>query len=659
MGFRLKTILGVACIEALLVFLLIWSSLAFLRGSNQEQLIKRAETTAQLFATMCTSPVLTLDLATLKSQVALLARDESLIYVRVTSAAHGVLMEHGDTRALDQGGPPVPQGGNGLEDGIADARADIAEGGVRYGWVEIGFADTGIARMLTVAKDQALMTAGVGMILSALFSLALGTYLTRQLDALVKASNAIGAYRFDYRLPVKGRDELSQVAKAFNSMAEELRTSNRQMEERIRQRTEELARANESLQSEMSQRMRAHRDISQILNSISVMLVGINRQGRVFRWSKAAEQSFQLQAERAVGQAFTALPLPWDWQAVLHCVEECMRSVQPVKANNIWYERLDGTDGFLTITASPLLDEKDTISGCLLLGDDITDVKFLEAKLSNAAKLEAIGQLAAGIAHEINTPAQYVGDAVTFLKSSYEGLDTLMAKVEELSRMPEAVGESGARILGDLLEEIDAGFIKAEVPKTIDLVFEGIERISTIVQAMRRFSYSGGNEKKNVNIASAIENTLVITRNEWKYVADTVTDFDPELSGVLCLPGEINQVLLNILVNAAHAIGDAVAGTRGKGLISVKTRKDGDFAEISIQDTGPGIPESAGDKIFNLFYTTKEVGKGTGQGLAIAYDIVVHKHGGALTYRSEPGKGTTFFIRLPINGEPEATGTSP
>jgi len=432
---------------------------------------------------------------------------------------------------------------------------------------------------------------------------------------------------------------------------EQLRAANEKMEERIRHRTAQLATANAQLQEEISERMRAHSDISLILNAISAILIGVDTQGRVFRWNKAASNVFARDAEEVIGHLLASLPLPWEWEPLMKSIDMCeLQSGQPAKMNNIWYERPDGSDGFLVVTISPVLDEARTLSGYLLLGEDITDLKFLETQLSQAAKLEAIGQLAAGIAHEINTPVQYVGDSVTFLQDAFSDLCRLVAQTEEYSSNPETVGAVAAESMRNLLEEIDAKFIKSEGPKTFGRIFEGIERISTIVQAMRRFAYTGGEEKKAVQIHNAIDTTLVISRNEWRYVADAVTEFDPDLAEIMCLPGEMNQVLLNIIVNAAHAIGDVVAGTPDKGTITVSTRKDGEFAEIRIRDTGTGIPEGVGNKVFNLFFTTKEVGKGTGQGLAIAYDIIVHKHGGSITYESESGRGTTFIIRIPIHG---------
>ncbi|MFC1735778.1 sensor histidine kinase, partial [Candidatus Hydrogenedentota bacterium] len=173
--------------------------------------------------------------------------------------------------------------------------------------------------------------------------------------------------------------------------------------------------------------------------------------------------------------------------------------------------------------------------------------------------------------------------------------------------------------------------------------------VASIVRAMKEFSHPGTDEKTAVDLNRAIENTITVARNEWKYVADVNTEFEPDLPLVPCLPGEFNQVILNLLVNAAHAISDVVGdGSSGKGTITITTRAKGGFAEIEIGDTGGGIPDRARERIFDPFFTTKEVGKGTGQGLAIAHNVIVDKHSGAITFESEEGKGTTFHIRLPL-----------
>ncbi len=200
-----------------------------------------------------------------------------------------------------------------------------------------------------------------------------------------------------------------------------------------------------------------------------------------------------------------------------------------------------------------------------------------------------------------------------------------------------------------LKEETDFNYLQEEIPKAIKQTLEGVERVAKIVRAMKEFSHPGPKEKTPTNLNRAIENTVTVARNEWKYVAEITLDLDPDLPLVPCLPQEFNQVILNLIVNAAHAIGDVVGhGGQEKGTISVSTRRKGDKVEIKVADTGTGIAPEIRSKIFDPFFTTKEVGKGTGQGLAIARSIIVDKHGGTITFETEVSKGTTFTICLPL-----------
>lgn len=327
-----------------------------------------------------------------------------------------------------------------------------------------------------------------------------------------------------------------------------------------------------------------------------------------------------------------------------------------LKRGEVWSGRLcnrrkDGTCYEAKSTISPVRDGTGSIVNYVSVESDITQELALETQLRQAQKLESIGQLAAGIAHEINTPTQYVGDNTRFVRDSFEGLLQLVEAYGELAesvRRGEASPAMVARI-DEIAAEVDMEFLSEEVPKAIEESLEGVERVTKIVRAMKEFSHPGVQEKVPVDLNRAIETTITVARNEWKYVADLETDFDETIPQVPCLPGDINQVFLNIIINASHAIGDVVeAAGEGKGRIDINTRRDGKWVEIRIRDTGGGIPEAVRSRVFDPFFTTKEVGKGTGQGLAISHSVVVDKHSGQLTFETEAGKGTTFIIRLPI-----------
>jgi len=277
--------------------------------------------------------------------------------------------------------------------------------------------------------------------------------------------------------------------------------------------------------------------------------------------------------------------------------------------------------------------------------------KRMEVQLRHAQKMESIGQLAAGIAHEINTPTQYIGDNTRFVKDAFVDLSDVLQKHGELLKAVKAKNLSDDLIaqVESAIEKADLEYLTGEIPNAIEQSLEGVDRVAKIVRAMKEFSHPGTTEKTQVDLNHAIDSTLTVCCTEWKYVADMVTEFDPNLPLVQCMPGEINQTILNIVVNAAHAIGDVVRDSNGaKGTITVSTKRDGDWAEVRIHDSGTGIPEHARSRVFDPFFTTKGVGKGTGQGLAIAHSVVVDKHGGTISFETETGKGTTFIIRLPF-----------
>jgi PAS domain S-box-containing protein len=279
----------------------------------------------------------------------------------------------------------------------------------------------------------------------------------------------------------------------------------------------------------------------------------------------------------------------------------------------------------------------------------------LQAQLLHSSKLESIGTLAAGIAHEINTPVQFVGDNIKFLG---DALNDLFQLIQETRSSLEKAAQNDAvsSCLDDFkksAERADFAFLQEEAPSAIQQSMEGVKRVADIVKAMRAFSHPDAGEKTVADLNTCVNDTVVISRNEWKYAADLTTDLDPDLPYVLCHKGAINQVLMNLIVNAAHSIeskqgAETGQDISGKGSIGIKTYSSDEMVVIEISDTGTGIPESIRSKLFDPFFTTKEVGKGTGQGLAISRQIITKDHNGQLLFETEPGKGTTFIIKLPI-----------
>lgn len=292
-------------------------------------------------------------------------------------------------------------------------------------------------------------------------------------------------------------------------------------------------------------------------------------------------------------------------------------------------------------------DDGRRIDGILL---DVNGRKHLEAQLLHNQKLESVGQLASGIAHEINSPAQYTRDNVAFLKAAFGSLLKLVrAQDEALVAAGAALAPELEQRLTMLRNAADLDFVIEEIPVALEQSLEGIDRISRIVNAMKGFTHPGSDDPEPCDLNKLIEDTVTIARNEWKYVAELSLDLDPRMPFVVCFPGELGQVVLNLIVNAAHAIEEARRPHGGMGRIEVRSRflADPQRVEIRIADDGPGVPEQLRNRIFDPFFTTKPVGKGTGQGLAIARSVIVDKHKGSLTLDESVTQGAAFVVSIP------------
>ncbi|MAT44303.1 MAG: hypothetical protein CL609_18380 [Anaerolineaceae bacterium] len=390
----------------------------------------------------------------------------------------------------------------------------------------------------------------------------------------------------------------------------------------------------------------------QLMKAITSIFIQIDAKRKIVHWNQKASDVLGVKTEDVVHNTIENCSFDWDQKRILDGLQQCEIFQTQVRLDDVYFRRKSGGDGYLGITLNPIMDDQDkSYMGCLLLGADITDRKLMETQLLQAQKLESIGQLAAGIAHEINTPTQYIGDNIRFLKESYADLYQAYQAVLALTQEAETAQVLPVALenLNAVLNDVDMDYLMEEIPLAVQQSLEGIERVSTIVRAMKEFSHPGSSEKTPTDINHAIENTLTVARNEWKYIAEVERDYAENLPLVPCLPGEFNQVILNLITNAAHAISKALSDEPGElGRIHIKTRKVNDMVEIQISDTGTGIPEKLRNKVFDPFFTTKEVGRGTGQGLTIAYNVIVEKHGGTLTFETEVGKGTTFFIQLPL-----------
>jgi signal transduction histidine kinase len=291
--------------------------------------------------------------------------------------------------------------------------------------------------------------------------------------------------------------------------------------------------------------------------------------------------------------------------------------------------------------------EDDRASRILGLISDVTEQKLVEARMSQAQKMESVGQLAAGIAHEINTPTQFVGDNLRFLQTAFQDIAQAMAAIAEATAQPGA--EACAPAIGEALRVADWDFLRGEVPTAIAQALEGVERVAGLVRAMKDFAHPGSEQKEYADLNRAIASTTTVARNEWKYVAELNLELAEDLPRVPCYLADVNQVVLNMVVNAAHAIEERRGKTgEQKGTITVRTRVEEPCVVIEIEDDGNGMPEHVKARIFDPFFTTKGVGKGTGQGLSISHQVVVKRHQGSIDVRSQVGVGTTMIVRLPL-----------
>ncbi len=436
--------------------------------------------------------------------------------------------------------------------------------------------------------------------------------------------------------------------------------------EELKARSRSLAQANRQKEI-MVRRLKNMKDAlhqllvrnSRLINSMNQLLIGIDQDGRIFQWNKKAEELLGISSSDVLGKYLHQCKVEWDWERVNELIRKVRDGKRRVSGEDISYQRIDGAEGLMNMNVSFAVDDED-VKDCLILAADVTEQRNIEMQLNHARKMESIGQLAAGIAHEINTPMQYINDNTSFLKDAFGDFSELADNLRSgLSQWREGGGEAeyAERMKKSLevkMEETDMEFLLEEVPTALEQTFEGIRRVNRIVNSMKEFCHSGSREKTPVDINRAVDAAISISRNEWKYVAEMETCFSESLPEVPCLPDEINQVFLNLIINAAHAIEEKMGEeSEKKGRIIISTAREGDMVVIRVDDTGTGIAEEDRDRIFDPFYTTRDVGKGSGQGLALAHSTIVDKHGGSLTFSSQAGEGTEFTIKLPLRPDNE------
>lgn len=388
-----------------------------------------------------------------------------------------------------------------------------------------------------------------------------------------------------------------------------------------------------------------------LLSAIDLSLIEIDSENIVRRWNHEAERQFGLSQKQAVGRKFEQLEIAWNNPSE---VCQFLRSSTAPESRTLEasFQIKDNVAVVLNLTRHTI-HHPDQPNGVLALGVDLTEQRHLQQHLQQAQRLESVGQLAAGVAHEINTPMQYIGDNIDFLSAKFGALIPYLEGSLRLLQEGEELPEPERIALRDHLLEISKKLkltrLIGQVPDAFSDSQQGLHHVTRIVRAMKELSHPGGTERTAVDVNHLLETAMTVSTNEWKYVADFSLDLTPENTEVPGFPGELSQVFLNLIINAGHAIADENERLgRQKGRIEVISQTDDSDVVVKIQDNGSGIPLEIRDRIFDPFFTTKDVGKGTGQGLAIAHSVVVKKHGGRIEVQSVPNGGTRFVISLPV-----------
>jgi signal transduction histidine kinase/HAMP domain-containing protein len=584
-------------------------------------------------------------------------------------AAHTIFASYAGDRDLDGMAVYAADGtlieGNGVRpDRLGKVNTNIAtDAGHVIAIDDIAFREGSVGRVYLSFSTRANDTLqrrdvwvagslGAGVVLCALLlAVHISHRVARRLVRIANAANRIATGAgTPISLDDRSQDEIGVLARSFNVMVEELNrlawdhevlvsSERERLEHLVRDRTRALEQSREMYRL-MAESTRA---IPFVLDLTNGAFEYIGPKGIAAfdvpesQWKEpgALDMIIPRQVNHEVRQRFD------------ECESGSFEFLTPLV-------HLDGRRTEVRWTGTCEWMENSKILRGLML--DITEVRRRGLEHAASQKLESVGRLAAGVSHEINTPVQFVTDNVHFLRTSMVDIATVALAYRGLQHAVQSQGDvvAAAQRAAEAEKAADLDYVLENAPPAIDSALEGLGRIATIVRSMKEFAHPDQAVKQSADLNQAIRSTLVVAHNEYKYVAELDTQL-ADLPLVQCYLGEFNQVILNLLVNASHAISDVVKDSGSLGKITVRSRLDGDEVEISIADTGMGIPEAVRAKIFDPFFTTKEVGKGTGQGLAIARSVIVNKHGGTLRFETECGKGTTFYIRLPVGATSDAS----
>jgi len=647
MSFRIKTVLGIALIEIVLLAILVISGLSYLKSSNEEHLIDQAHTSSRLLATMTADATVSLDLATIQELVSQAIDNPGIVYARVRNADGIVLAEAGNSDVLLRTFKQDTRVSDAGNDAIFDVSSPIEISGTSFGSVEIGLSTTKLSETLRAAGEWMLGIAFSEILLVAAFGSLLGSLLTRQLIQVQDAAARVAAGEFGYTIEVRGSDELAETAYSFNTMSEALLD--------YRNRAEHVLRETDD------RREQAEKRLYIALENIPQAVTIIDGDNNVIHINRSCEELYRLDSisygnfiplENLLHMQIynvgmtpisdaTSLKLAISEQKQLHMQLEYLQSGQ----DELQWENQFADQRIILNQMCRLPD-----GGRVVVATDVSalhrkaeDRRRKEFSELTKQKLESLGTLAGGVAHELNTPIQFVGSNLSFIKEASSKLISYAKSLEE-----HLVANNQREIVEASIDRYDVEFNLKELPEAIDQSSDGIHRINDIVKAIKIYAHPGQSTAQITDLSEVIKYSVTVTTNQWNYVAELKVKLDEKLPELMINSGELGQVLVNLIINAADAIKERIENAdKTMGLIEITACYDEKSVYLVVSDNGTGMPEKVKKRIFDPFFTTKEVGKGTGQGLSISRAIICKNLDGNLAVDSKPGKGTSFIIQLP------------
>ncbi|MCP4692456.1 MAG: response regulator [Desulfobacterales bacterium] len=449
--------------------------------------------------------------------------------------------------------------------------------------------------------------------------------------------------------PIEMKELLSRVEThvTIKRLQKNLEQANAGLEERVRLRTRALQKSNEKLLKEIRERRRAEEEMSRlrnllsnIINCMPSVLVGVDLEERVTQWNREAEKTTGVAAQDALGRDLADVH-PY-LAAKRDKIEQAIREARVVKEEKAPID-INGETRCFDVTVYPLVGE--ALEGAVIRVDDVTERVRIDEMMIQTEKIMSVGGLAAGMAHEINSP----------LGGILQCEQNMSLRVSPMLRK----NIKAARECGVELEAVRGYLKKRDIFHFLDMIRESAVRATRIVSNMLRFSRQSESQKSSGSLSGIIDGALELALNDFDlkkgYDFRNIKierEYEPDFPGVPCVEMEICQVVLNLLKNAAHAMAERDEGADAPKII-IQVLRDDPWARIEVEDNGPGMADEVRERIFKPFFTTKEEGKGTGLGLSVSHFIITHNHGGFMTVESTRGLGTKFIIKLPLGEEGE------